>query len=153
MFFFLGCLRWLGIWLHMSTIGGFWRTNFWSLLEVSKEKVAPYHYHDWMSKTRFERILQVLTFNEKDPPAYCNKFWEFRDMLEAWNDHMCDVFKPGWATCLDESMSIWNSRWTCLGWVFVPRKPHPFGNKYHNITCGLSGVLFALELVEGKERP
>ena len=35
----------------------------------------------------------------------------------------------------------------------MPRKPHPFGNEYHTICCGLSGILFSLELVEGKDRP
>ena len=127
--------------------------DFWSLLNVSKENGAPYQYHDWLSHKRFECILQALAFHKKDPPAYRDKFWEVRDMLEAWNDHMSDVFKPGWATCLDERMSIWNSQWTCLGWVFVPRKPHPFGNEYHTISCGLSGIMFGLELVEGKDRP
>ncbi len=55
--------------------------------------------------------------------------------------------------CLDESMSIWFQRWTCPGWVFCPRKPHPFGNEYHTACCGLSGVLFSMEMVEGKDRP
>ena len=60
---------------------------------------------------------------------------------------------PGWITCLDESMSIWFNKWSCPGYVFCPRKPNPFGNKYHTIACGLSGILFAVEMVEGKDRP
>ena len=59
----------------------------------------------------------------------------------------------GGVCCLDESMSIWTNRWTCPGWVFCPRKPHPFGNEYHTICCALSGILFRLELVEGRDRP
>lgn len=35
----------------------------------------------------------------------------------------------------------------------MPRKTRPFGNEYHTICCGMSGVLFAMELVEGKDRP
>ena len=35
----------------------------------------------------------------------------------------------------------------------VPRKPHPMGNEYHSICCGLSGIMFAIELVEGKDSP
>ena len=41
----------------------------------------------------------------------------------------------------------------CPGWMYVPRKPHHFGNEYHTICCGYSGVLFDLELVEGKDAP
>ena len=37
--------------------------------------------------------------------------------------------------------------------MFVPRKPHPRGNEYHTVACGLSGILFAIELVEGKDEP
>ena len=70
-----------------------------------------------------------------------------------WNENMKEVFTCSWINCLDESMSIWNSRWTCPGWVFCPRKPWPFGNEYHSICCGLSGIMFGIEMVEGKDRP
>ena len=74
-------------------------------------------------------------------------------MIKLFNKHMAEVFVPSWVSCLDKSMSIWFNKFTCPGWMFVPRKPHPFGNEYHSICCGLSGVMFAIELVEGKDRP
>jgi hypothetical protein len=37
--------------------------------------------------------------------------------------------------------------------MFVPRKPWPFGNEYHTIACGVSKILYNLELVEGKDEP
>ena len=37
--------------------------------------------------------------------------------------------------------------------MFVPRKPWPFGNEYHSVCCGLSGVMYGVELVEGKDHP
>jgi Transposase IS4 len=37
--------------------------------------------------------------------------------------------------------------------IMVPRKPHPFGNEWHTMCCGLSGLLFRLDLVEGKDSP
>jgi hypothetical protein len=43
--------------------------------------------------------------------------------------------------------------WTCPGWMFVPRKPHPMENEYHSICCGVSGIMYAIELVKGKDRP
>ena len=71
----------------------------------------------------------------------------------AWNEHMQTIFVATWALCLDESMSIWNNQWTCPGWVFCPRKPWPFGNEYHTACCGLSGIMFVMEMVEGKDHP
>ena len=54
---------------------------------------------------------------------------------------------------MDESMSPWTSRYTCPGHMCVPRKPWPVGNEYHSICCCLSGIMYAAELVEGKDRP
>jgi hypothetical protein len=34
-----------------------------------------------------------------------------------------------------------------------PKKAPPMGNKYHSICCGLSGKMFGIELVEGKDSP
>ena len=50
-------------------------------------------------------------------------------------------------------MSIWHNKFTCPGWIYCPRKPHPYGNEYHTACCGKSNILFSLELVEGKDRP
>ena len=66
---------------------------------------------------------------------------------------MAEVFVPGWVSCLDESMSIWTSIWTCPGFMCVPRKPHTMGNEYHSICCGLCEIMFAIEMVEGKDAP
>ncbi len=74
-------------------------------------------------------------------------------MIEAWNNDMAAIFIPARVLCLDESVSIWHSMFTCPGWVFCPRKPHPFGNEYHSMYCGISGVMMMIELVEGKDRP
>jgi hypothetical protein len=37
--------------------------------------------------------------------------------------------------------------------MYVPRKPHPVGNEYHSICCGESGIMYAIEIVEGKDKP
>ena len=72
-------------------------------------------------------------------------------MLEAWNDNMSLNFSPSWVSCLDESMSQWRNRYTCPGFMFVPRKPWPFGNEYHTVCCGQSRIMWGLELVEGQD--
>ena len=63
--------------------------------------------------------------------------------MSIWNT-------TGDLVCIDESMSIWFNKWTCPGWMFVPRKPHPFGNEYHSKACGVATVMDKIDLVEGK---
>ena len=124
-------IMWIGIWLLLSTMSGFKRDDFWSLKEIRLEEGAPYRFHHWMSGRRFKQILAHLRYNDGPPPQYKDHFWEVRGMVKIWNKHMVDIYEPGWVSCLDESISIWTNRWTCPGWTFVPRKPHPFGNEYH----------------------
>ena len=146
-------LRFVGIWLLMATIVGPQRRDFWSKKTVNRFDGAPFRLNDLMSRNRFEEILRNLAFTKNQPPAYVDRFWQVRDILQAWKDNMFHHFIPGWVNCLDESMSFWSNMFTCPGFMFVPRKPWPFGNEYHTICCGLSGILFDLELVEGKDAP
>ena len=78
-----------------------------------------------------------------------DRFWQIRQLVQAWKDNMRDRFMPSWISCLDESMSVWLSMHTCPGWMCLPRKPHPFGNEWNAICCGLSGIVFDVELAEG----
>jgi len=146
-------LRWLGIWFLMATIQGPQRRDFWSTAEVSAFDSAPFRCSEYMSRNRFENILRALKFTDRAPPTFKDRFWEVRDILKAWVDNMKENFVAGWVNCLDESMSVWTNLFTCPGFMYVPRKPWPFGNEYHTICCGICGVLFDLEIVEGKDRP
>ena len=74
-------------------------------------------------------------------------------MLEMWNTNMANNFSPGWINCIDESMSKWVNEYTCPGFMFVPRKPWPFGNEYHDACCAHSDIIWALDLHEGKDHP
>ncbi len=65
---------------------------------------------------------------------------------------MAAMFAPNWILCLDEhTMSIWYSMFTFMGWVFYPRKPHPFSNKYHTVCCAKSEILTQIYMLEGKD--
>lgn len=146
-------LRWLGLWFIMSTIEGPNRRDFWSMDVIDVFNGSPFRLNLYMSRNRFEDILYSLGYTKSNPPAYNDKFYEIRDLVDAWNEHMSENFTPGWASCLDESMMEWTNQYTCPGFMFVPRKPHPFGNEWHSICCGVSGIMFAVELVEGKDSP
>ena len=114
---------------------------------------APYRFNNIMSRYWFNTILQNICYNLDEPPTFRDHFRDVRDLNKCWNDNMDEEFSPWWILCLDESMSIWTNEYTCPGYMFVPYKPHPFGNECHTICCCISGVLNRVELVEGKDRP
>lgn len=72
-----------------------------------------------MSENRFRVINTHLRLTSSTPPVdYRDKFWEVRDLYQAFNDHMAAVFDPGWIVCTDESMVIFTNP-RCPGWVHV----------------------------------
>ena len=146
-------LRWLGLQFMMATIQGFQRRDFWSTQVIDTFETAPFRFNEIMSRDRFDNILKALTYTDRVPPVYKDPFWEVRQLIEAWNQNMTENFIPSWILCLDESMMRWINKYTCPGFMFVPRKPWPFGNEFHTIACGISGILWRLEIVEGKDQP
>ena len=76
-----------------------------------------------------------------------------RQIEDAWNSKMTRVFEPSWVNVLDESMQEWIIKYTCTAWMYVGRKPHSFGNERHTIACGLSTIMWFVEIVEGRDRP
>ena len=84
-------------------------------------------------------------------------------MLRMWNNNMGTNFLPSWINCIDESMSNWIDKYTCLsnwidkytcpGFMYIPRKPWKFGNEYHDAGCADSDIIWALDLREGKDQP
>jgi hypothetical protein len=139
----------------MSTLKGFWRSDFWSGKKVSMYEGAPYILTEFMPMNQFEAILLAfdLMYTDGIPPICKDQFWEVRQLIEQWNTPMDQIFTPSWVSCLDESMSQWNNHWTCPGWMFVPRKPHPFGNEYHSICCADTTIIYGVEIVEGVDMP
>ena len=125
-------IRFFGLILLINTGAGFKQDDFWSPYDEKKNPSVPYNLNRYMSKTHFKVIQRELRFTDRDKPTYVDRFWEVRQMIAEWNKNMAEVFSSSWVICLDKSMSIWMSRWTCPGWVFCPRKPHPFGNEYHS---------------------
>jgi hypothetical protein len=146
-------LRFLGIWFYMATFKGFTRDQFWSSESVDEFNGAPVRFHPWMSTQRFDTILRNLDYTDRPTPAYKDKFHGIRQLIEAWNENMKAKFLPSWVSCLDASMCPWTHRWTCPGWMFVPRMRKPFGNEYYSLCCGLSTIMWCIELVEGKDAP
>lgn len=146
-------LVFVGLQFLMATTRCDNRRDFWSLKNIDPFDGAPHRFGHIMSRRRFEDILQALSYTSSTPPTYKDRFWEVRDWIASWNDNMDMNFVASWISCLDESMSKWLSEYTCPGFIVCPRKPWPLGNEYHTIACGESGILYRVELVEGKDTP
>ena len=74
-----------------------------------------------------------------------------RQWEEVWNKNMEDEFSPSWVSVLDESMMECLNKY-CPGFMCVGRKPHPFGNERHTISCALTSILFRALITEGKDQ-
>ena len=105
-------LRWLGLWFLMSTVIGPSRRAFFSTKETNEFSDAPFRLHHYMSYKRFTAILDSINYRSKGPPTYKDRFWEIREMIEAWNASIIKTFSPGAVNCLDESMSPWTNGYT-----------------------------------------
>ena len=147
-------LRYLGIWMLLSTVGSSVpKSDFWSKEEPNPFIGAPFRLRPYMPYYRWREITKALRYTTKEKPRYNDKVFEVRSMLHAFNDLMDSIFTSGSIVCLDESMSPWTSMYTCPAFVYCPRKPHPRGNEYHTIADGECGIMFRIELVEGKDEP
>ena len=93
-------LRWIGLWLLMSTLIGPQRHDFLATHTNDAFSGAPIRLGVCMSRKRFEAILQAITYTDRQPPAFIDKFWEVRQMLEAWGKNMQQNFTPGYVNCL-----------------------------------------------------
>ena len=65
---------------------------------------------------------------------------------------MEEKFNPGWINVLEEIIMERFNNYS-PGFIFVGRKPHPFGNERHMICCGLTSILWRPQIVEGKYCP
>ena len=132
-------LCWLGLWMLMGTLIGPQRPAVWATHPINAFHGAPLCLGVWMSRKHFDTILSALSFTDAIPPTFLDKFWEIQQIVEVWGVNMEENFVPGYMNCLDKSMSIWTNKFTCPGFMFIPRKPWPFGNEYHTICCCTSG--------------
>ena len=100
-------IRYLGLWLLMSTCSGWARADFWDKKPYDpRSNPCPYQFSLLMTKKRFDEITTKLCFTDKDCPTFRDRFWEVCEMVKKWNENMWAFFIPSWIICLDESMSI-----------------------------------------------
>ena len=126
--------------------------DFFTPHAVSLTNPAPF-LADYMTHARFKEINAALRTAPASAGGPPDKFYLVRKMLESWQHHQNTYgIHPGHICCTDESMMEWMNKY-CPGWQYVERKPMPWGNLFHTCACAISGVIFSLEIMEGKDRP
>ena len=55
----------------------------------------PFRLTNYMSRKRFNQVLSVMRYTDKSLPSYKDQFFEVRQILDAWNYNMADVFEAG----------------------------------------------------------
>ena len=146
---------WLGCRFFIACHVGEYDTRaWWSKKPPSRWEGAPHRLNDIIERNRFEDITRSLRLTNIPPPTFLDGFYEIRQLHDAFNDYYEENYFPSWLSCLDESMSPWTNKY-CPGYMFVPRKPHPFGNEYHSIADGDQGkpIMWRVKIQEGKDRP
>ena len=88
--------------------------------------------NDFIKLDRFQEISRQLQLTNQEAPAFLDRLFGIRQLQDCFNNHYEKNYLPSWLSCMDESMSPWTNKY-CPGYMFVPHKPHPFGNEYHTI--------------------
>ena len=114
---------------------------------ITPHNVAPIRLNHIIYGRRLENITQVMSSTNLAIPEFNDPFFQQRHMQEGWNKNMMVHFDPSWASFLDESIQEWINHYTCPWCMFVPRKPHPFGDEYQKIVCDKSKVIYNVDIV------
>ena len=88
-----------------------------------------------------------MRFTNKTSPSFLDRFHDVQQMLNKFNEPYLENYTPSWLSCLDESMKSFLEKF-CPGFMIVPRKPHPLGNKYCSIVDGDDGnsVMYPIKI-------
>ncbi len=121
---------------------------------VSLWEGAPHRLHNFIDLDRFEDITRHMRLTHQEAPAFLDRFFAIWQLQDCFNNHYEEHYSPSWLSCLDESMSPWTNKY-CPRYMYVPQKPHPFGNEYHTIADGDQGkaIMWRAKVEEGKDKP
>ncbi len=147
----LGCIFYMARWQGIGDLDEWWSSD-----PIDQFKGAPFRLNAYMSKVQFKDITGAIRYTDKaDSLLFVDKFHEVCQMIEVFNEHYVREYSPVWISCLNKSMNSWLNKF-CPGFMDCPRKPWPFGNKYHSIADrdenGHNPIMWRIQLVEGKDR-
>jgi hypothetical protein len=103
----------------------------------------------FIARHRFENILSSFCVADEESADKRDAWWTVRPLIDGFNANRRQTIFASWLIVVDELISAW--RGTGMPHVsFIPRKPEPCGAEFKTLCDGVSGVMLALELQEGK---
>ena len=108
---------------------------WWSEKTINMFEGASFRLSEYMLGRGFQNIGAAIHYTNIELPSFLDRFHDVQQTIEGFNDHYEGEYVPSWLNCVDKSMNSFLEKF-CPGFMCVPRKPHPFGNKYHSITDG-----------------
>lgn len=139
-------LKWVGLRLLASLHPGRQLSALWNTDSVRGDPCHNFGQYG-MTFRRFKcinRFLQIAPHSA----SYSSPMNEFTQLLSAWHSNMLTNFTPGDVVCIDESMCTWMNKHSIPHWRMIKRKPHPFGQEWHDAADGESKLIFALQLAD-----
>ena len=91
-------LRYIGIRLLMAACSRWNIDQFWNYKDTppdQEDDLCPYNFCNFMSRRRFNLITKFLDYTDLERPAFPDKFWQVRQVIKAFNDHMAIIILCG----------------------------------------------------------
>jgi hypothetical protein len=125
---------WLGFIFYMACYNGIEdRELWWSNKAIDMFSGTPFRFNEFMTYNRFHSIMAAIRYTNKAAPIiFTDRFFEVRQMIDAFNNYYASEYNPSWLNCIHELMSSWQNKFG-PGFMCVPQKPHAQGNEYHSI--------------------
>ena len=122
--------------------------DLWTIESQSLKPAANFGQFG-MTYRRFQSISSHMKLVD-GPEDSQDPLHDVRGFIKAYNNNMTSHFRPGWAICLDESMSKWTNRYSMPNWTYCPRKPTPMGQMFHDMADAESHIVFVFACYRGK---
>ena len=122
---------------------------FGKITKPSKREGDTSRIRKYMPGERFEQITAALIFTNKPIQQFWDIFNYIRHILDAFN--ICNFFFQDRCPLLVSTFSYRLKSGRVR--YFWPLKSHPYGKKYHYIADRKYGIMYVIEIVEGKDIP
>ncbi|CDH55609.1 predicted protein [Lichtheimia corymbifera JMRC:FSU:9682] len=149
-------MLWIGLWTCMVLIPLSDRSEYWSKTPTFL-LTSPLNFSRWMSRRRFETILQAHTLEHPTViQSSADPLVDIRAFVNAYNDNLAAALIAGKTMTIDESMNQWLGKVSRMPNVKkIIGKPHPVGQEFKNIADATTNIMIRLDISEknqdGKE--
>eukprot|EP00121_Abeoforma_whisleri_P011268 Awhi_evm1s10392 len=133
------------------------RRDHWSEEDDGVRLAYNYKKRFGMTRHRFETLMRHFDLNVTESVCEEDNWKKVRPFLEAMNANFKQTISVSGEMCIDECMSAWKGKDSIYyGEDGMPhvirifRKPEGIGLELKAIACGLSGLIYCLEIQEDK---